>query len=173
MLAAGSRTSRRLGAGRNGSLQRRNLGPGRWRGEPQVKSESSLSLCPAEPPIVFEMKPSIVTIETPRLARVQVHSLPLDWRYSLPRWTRPVHPHCRPCRRDLGDGEVGRVEDGRGSLGPVADAPFPIPAHSPAQWGQAFKTQQPEFSIDNVAREPIAPAPCHLCRLARKSRTRS
>src|SRR5260370_35900419 len=24
---------------------------------------------------------------------------------------------------------VGRVEDGRGSLGPMANAPFPIPAH--------------------------------------------
>jgi hypothetical protein len=28
----------------------------------------------------------------------------------------------------------GRVEDGRGSLGPMANAPFPIPAH---QTGQA------------------------------------
>src|SRR3954466_4220757 len=27
------------------------------------------------------------------------------------------------------DGSSGRVEDGRGSLGPMANAPFPIPAH--------------------------------------------
>jgi hypothetical protein len=26
-------------------------------------------------------------------------------------------------------GSIGRVEDRRGSLGPVANAPFPIPAH--------------------------------------------
>src|SRR5215813_11329827 len=28
-----------------------------------------------------------------------------------------------------GSGRDGRVEDGRGSLGPIANAPFPIPAH--------------------------------------------
>jgi hypothetical protein len=32
-------------------------------------------------------------------------------------------------RADIAFRRSGRVEDGRGSLGPVANAPFPIPAH--------------------------------------------
>ena len=34
-----------------------------------------------------------------------------------------------PAARSRSYGELGRVEDGRGSLGPLASAPFPIPAH--------------------------------------------
>ena len=76
----------------------------------------------------------------------------------------------------------GRVEDGRGSWGPMAITPFPISAHrtggpdfrSPAlrlaspqgtrrgsEW-QAFEAQQTEFPIDSVVREPAGAAPCHF-----------
>src|SRR5690348_12639975 len=34
-----------------------------------------------------------------------------------------------PVVRSIVYGRLGRVEDGRGSLGPKANAPFPIPAH--------------------------------------------
>src|SRR5262245_32076719 len=34
-----------------------------------------------------------------------------------------------PVVGETGNGASGRVEDGRGSLGPMASAPFPIPAH--------------------------------------------
>jgi len=63
----------------------------------------------------------------------------------------------------------------------MANAPFPIPAHrtghadfrhpalrlaSPqgtrrGSERRAFEAQQAEFSVDNVAREPLAAAPCH------------
>src|SRR6202011_1532578 len=77
---------------------------------------------------------------------------------------------------------LGRVEDGRGSWGPMAITPFPISAHrtggpdfrSPAlrlaspqgtrrgsEW-QAFEAQQTEFPIDSVVREPAGAAPCHF-----------
>src|SRR5712672_3093545 len=77
---------------------------------------------------------------------------------------------------------VGRVEDGRGSWGPMAITPFPISAHrtggpdfrSPAlrlaspqgtrrgsEW-KAFEAQQTEFPIDSVVREPAGAAPCHF-----------
>src|SRR5262249_17054478 len=80
------------------------------------------------------------------------------------------------------DAGLGRVEDGRGSLGPVASTPFPIPAHrtgdpdfrSPAlrlvspqgtrrgnEW-QAFEAQQTEFPVDDFTREPHGTAPCHF-----------
>src|SRR5262249_21390003 len=76
---------------------------------------------------------------------------------------------------------TGRVEDGRGSLGPIANAPFPIPAHrtgraalphpalrlaSPRgtrrclQW-QAFEAQEATFSLDDVTGQPACPAPSH------------
>jgi hypothetical protein len=76
----------------------------------------------------------------------------------------------------------GRVEDGRGGLGPEAITPFPIPAHRTGHadfrhpalrpvssrgirrgspW-QAFETQQAAFSVDNFKREPPCSAPCHL-----------
>src|SRR5215469_13575067 len=76
----------------------------------------------------------------------------------------------------------GRVEDGRGSWGPMAITPFPISAHrtggpdfrSPAlrlaspqgtrrgsEW-QAFEAQHTEFPIDSVVREPAGAAPCHF-----------
>src|SRR6476660_10368701 len=76
----------------------------------------------------------------------------------------------------------GRVEDGRGSLGPEASAPFPIPAHrtghadlrhpalrlaSPQgpqrgrSW-QAFQTQHAVVPMDRIPREPTIAAPCHL-----------
>src|SRR6516162_1689886 len=79
-------------------------------------------------------------------------------------------------------GWIGRVEDGRGSWGPMAITPFPISAHrtggpdfrSPAlrlaspqgtrrgsEW-QAFEAQQTEFPIDSVVREPAGAAPCHF-----------
>ena len=82
-------------------------------------------------------------------------------------------------RRHVSD---GRVEDGRGSWGPMAITPFPISAHrtggpdfrSPAlrlaspqgtrrgsEW-QAFEAQQTEFPIDSVVREPAGAAPCHF-----------
>src|SRR5713226_7562622 len=77
---------------------------------------------------------------------------------------------------------AGRVEDGRGSWGPMAITPFPISAHrtggpdfrSPAlrlasqqgkgrgsEW-QAFEAQQNEYPIDSVVREPAGAAPCHF-----------
>src|SRR5271170_6715053 len=76
----------------------------------------------------------------------------------------------------------GRVEDGRGNWGPLAIAPFPIPAHRtgraalrhPAlrlvsphgtrrcnEW-QAFEAQESAFSIDDVPGEALGPASCHF-----------
>src|SRR5260370_21586745 len=73
----------------------------------------------------------------------------------------------------------GRVEDGRGSWGPMAITPFPISAHrtggpdfrSPAlrlaspqgtrrgsEW-QAFEAQQTPVPIDIVVREPAGGPP--------------
>src|SRR5207247_1451043 len=80
---------------------------------------------------------------------------------------RSIHPELRTIRRLAMHGERGRVEDGRGSLGPMASAPFPIPAHRtgrtdfryPAlrlvssqgtRWDtsrQAFQAQQSAFSL--------------------------
>jgi len=76
----------------------------------------------------------------------------------------------------------GRVEDGRGGLGPMANTPFPVPAHRTGRAdfrhpalrpvssrgirrgnpGQAFETQQAAFSMDNFKREPPCATPCHL-----------
>src|SRR5262245_63281180 len=93
----------------------------------------------------------------------------------------PVRCRSEPDISSMLYGSGGRVEDGRGSLGPVASAPFPIPAHrtgdpdfrSPAlrlasprgtrrsEW-QAFEAQQAEVLVDNVTREPDGATPCHL-----------
>src|SRR5947208_4715444 len=79
-------------------------------------------------------------------------------------------------------GSDGRVEDGRGSLGPMASAPFPIPAHRTGRAdlrhpalrlasplgtrrgieGQAFEAQQTAFSVDYLTGEPASAAPCHF-----------
>src|SRR5450432_1535913 len=57
----------------------------------------------------------------------------------------------------LPDVRVGRVEDGRGSLGPMANAPFPIPAH---QTGRA-DFRHPAFRPAS----PCGPRQAtHLCR---------
>ena len=76
----------------------------------------------------------------------------------------------------------GRVEDGRGSLGPVASTPFPIPAHRtgradlrhPAlrlasslgpQQGtseQAFHTEHAALTVDLFEGELPVSAPLHL-----------
>jgi hypothetical protein len=76
---------------------------------------------------------------------------------------------------------VGRVEDGRGSLGPMANAPFPIPAHQtgradfrhPAfrlaspqgtagRSGQALEAQNAEFSMNHIECKSTIAAPLHL-----------
>jgi hypothetical protein len=76
----------------------------------------------------------------------------------------------------------GRVEDGRGNLRPMANAPFPIPARRTGRAGlrhpalrlvsshgtrrcserQAFEAQESVFSIDDVTGEAFGPAPCHF-----------
>src|SRR5262245_1654514 len=76
----------------------------------------------------------------------------------------------------------GRVEDGRGSLGPMANAPFPIPAHQtgradfrhPAfrlasprgtrrgRSGQALETQNASFAMHDIECESTIAAPLHL-----------
>src|SRR5216683_171 len=76
----------------------------------------------------------------------------------------------------------GRVEDGRGSLGPMANAPFPIPAHQtgradfrhPAfrlaspqgtrrdRSGQPLEAQNAEFSMNYIECESAIAAPLHL-----------
>src|SRR5262245_49629779 len=84
----------------------------------------------------------------------------------------PVRCRSEPDISSMLYGSGGRVEDGRGSLGPLASAPFPIPAHrtgdpdfrSPAlrlasprgtrrgnEW-QAFEAQQTEFPVDDSNR---------------------
>src|SRR5262249_10246173 len=97
----------------------------------------------------------------------------LHFRFTLKKRTR--------CCTAV-DGESGRVEDGRGSLGPLASAPFPIPAHrtgraelphpalrlaSPqgpqrGRSGQAFKAQHAAVPMDLIVCEPTVAAPCHL-----------
>src|SRR5450432_267955 len=82
----------------------------------------------------------------------------------------------------LPDVRVGRVEDGRGSLGPMANAPFPIPAHQtgradfrhPAfrlaspqgtrrdRSGQALEAQNAEFSMNYIECESAIAAPLHV-----------
>ena len=82
----------------------------------------------------------------------------------------------------VADFRNGRVEDGRGSLGPMANAPFPIPAHQtgradfrhPAfrlaspqgiRWdrsGQALEAQNAEFSMNYIECESAIAAPLHL-----------
>ena len=79
-------------------------------------------------------------------------------------------------------GSDGRVEDGRGSLGPMANAPFPIPAHQtgradfrhpafrPAspqgtrrdRAGQALEAQNAEFSMNYIECKSTIAAPLHL-----------
>src|SRR5260370_38534835 len=76
----------------------------------------------------------------------------------------------------------GRVEDGRGSLGPMANAPFPIPAHQtgradfrhPAfrlasprdtrrgRSGQALEAHKAEFSMNDIESKSAIAAPLHL-----------
>src|SRR5438046_2140352 len=76
----------------------------------------------------------------------------------------------------------GRVEDGRGSLGPLAITPFPIPAHQtgcagfrhPAfrlasprdtrqgRSGQALEAHNAEFSMNDIERKSAIAAPLHL-----------
>ena len=80
------------------------------------------------------------------------------------------------------DDRCGRVEDGRGSLGPMANAPFPIPAHqtgradfrhpafrlaSPRRIrrdcsGQALEAQNAVFSMNYIECESAIAAPLHL-----------
>ena len=80
------------------------------------------------------------------------------------------------------DVRKGRVEDGRGSLGPMANAPFPIPAHQtgradfrhPAfrlaspqgirrdRSGQALEAQNAEFSMNYIECKSTIAAPLHL-----------
>jgi hypothetical protein len=84
------------------------------------------------------------------------------------------------CTRDVV--RCGRVEDGRGSLGPMANTPFPIPAHQtgradfrhPAfrlaspqgtrrdRSGQALEAQNAEFSMNYIECESAIAAPLHL-----------
>ena len=76
----------------------------------------------------------------------------------------------------------GRVEDGRGSLGPMANVPFPIPAHQtgradfrhPAfrlaspqgmrrdRSGQALEAQNAELSMNYIEGKSTIAAPLHL-----------
>ena len=76
----------------------------------------------------------------------------------------------------------GRVEDGRGSLGPLAIAPFPIPAHQTGRAdfrhpafrlasprgtrrgssGQALEAQNAEFSMNHIECESAIAVPLHL-----------
>src|SRR6185369_3240804 len=85
-------------------------------------------------------------------------------------------------RSEVADGSLGRVEAGRGSLGPLAIAPFPIPAHQtgradfrhPAfrlasprgtrrgRSGQALEAQNTEFSMNDIECESAIAAPLHL-----------
>jgi len=60
------------------------------------------------------------------------------------------------CRldRNANDSSSGRVENGRGSLGPMANAPFPIPAHRTGH--------NAVVPMDRIPREPTIAAPCHL-----------
>jgi ABC transporter substrate binding protein len=75
-----------------------------------------------------------------------------------------------------------RVEDGRGSLGPMASAPFPILAHRTGRAdrrhpalrlaslqgprrdtsGQAFEAQHPALPMQYCEGEPVVSAPCHF-----------
>src|ERR1700757_1685325 len=76
----------------------------------------------------------------------------------------------------------GGVEDGRGSFGPLAIAPFPIPAHQTGRAdfrhpafrlasprgtrrghsGQALEAQNAEFSMNDIECESAIAAPLHL-----------
>jgi hypothetical protein len=95
---------------------------------------------------------------------------------DLPHSKEPtVHAHSRDFR-------FGRVEDGRGSLGPMANAPFPIPARQtgradfrhPAfrlasprdtrrgRSGQTLEAQNAEFSMNYIECESAIAAPLQL-----------
>src|SRR6202790_1687726 len=100
-----------------------------------------------------------------------------DW-LKLPAWLQQT----RLGRLKGATSGSGRVEDGRGSLGPMANAPFPIPAHQtgradfrhPAfrlaspqgtrrdRSGQALEAQNAEFSMYYIECESAIAAPCHF-----------
>ena len=89
---------------------------------------------------------------------------------------------CTPRIVSTSDVCCGRVEDGRGSLGPLAIAPFPIPAHqtgradfrhpafrlaSPRDMrrgrsGQALEARNAEFSMNDIECKSAIAAPLHL-----------
>src|SRR6202166_1913624 len=107
-------------------------------------------------------------------------------------WTLSKIAHTRPTSRLSGaqrrdsirerDFRFGRVEDGRGSLGPMANAPFPTPAHQTGRAdfrhpafrpaspqgtrrdcsGQALEAQNAEFSMNDIECESAIAAPLHL-----------
>ena len=96
--------------------------------------------------------------------------------------TRLNHGRIIWMRRAACHARFGRVEDGRGSLGPMANAPFPIPAHQtgradfrhPAfrlaspqgirrdRSGQALEAQNAEFSMNYIECKSTIAAPLHL-----------
>src|SRR5262249_51691495 len=118
------------------------------------------------------------TVVETRLRRLEDTSLP---PYKAGGVTPERHSHC------------GRVEDGRGSLGPLANAPFPIPAHrtgraelphpalrlaspkahSGAGRGRRSRHSTSRFRWISSNVNQRVPRPATLCRLARKPRTRS
>src|SRR5216683_1548746 len=83
------------------------------------------------------------------------------------------------------DVSVGRVEDGRGSLGPLAIAPFPIPAHQTGRADfrhPAFRLASPQGTRrqaahllvsgdDTSARDGLRQAPSPLL-LQKRTRSR-
>jgi len=89
---------------------------------------------------------------------------------------------CTPRVVSTSDVCCGRVEDGRGSLGSLAIAPFPIPAHqtgradfrhpafrlaSPRDMrrgrsGQALEARNAEFSMNDIECKSAIAAPLHL-----------
>src|SRR5712671_3502127 len=105
---------------------------------------------------------------------------------SLARYSAPVSLVHAPSWADFITTMVGfkvfGTHNGRGSLGPMANAPFPIPAHQtgradfrhpafrPAspqgtrrdRSGQALKAQNAEFSMNDIERESAIAAPLHL-----------
>src|SRR6266704_3023311 len=88
----------------------------------------------------------------------------------------------RPSKLTTISPALGRVEDGRGSLGPLAIARFPIPAHQTGRADfrhpafrlasprgtrrgssvQALEAQNAEFSMNHIESESAIAAPLHL-----------
>jgi hypothetical protein len=82
---------------------------------------------------------------------------------------RQVSARLAPASAPRASGDPGRVEDGRGSLGPMASAPFPIPAHRTGRADfphPALRLASPRGTRKRLLTASVIGAACFFLRLA-------